>query len=349
MLEFDTLDELWLNALGQCQEGDKTGSRDGATTEVLGYAARLKNPYAHFVFNPVRRLSPAYAAAEFLWYLSGTDSIKMISAYAKQYPRFTEDGKHAWGAYGHRWAADDAMRTQLFMCQQAGHVSLPTNAFFHDNNKGRPEFVTPLTQLQLAAWLLKKNSETRQAVMTMWNAGDLPHAIAGDKNDLPCTLSLNFIQRDSKLNLVCTMRSNDVWLGLPYDVFCMTSILLLVAEAIGAKPGWYQHQATSMHLYDRNSVKAIQALDVQYSTDAMKYTSHHAPLRESIPYSVEAEKWIRGGKPVGQDMTTRLGHGSLLEQCLAMVATKWVSQDMAISDLTNKKMKQHMELLNADH
>jgi len=48
------------------------------------------------------------------------------------------------------------------------------------------------------------------------------------------------------------MRSNDAWLGLPYDVFCFTTLQKIVAAALGIECDWYQHQVGSMHLYGRN-------------------------------------------------------------------------------------------------
>lgn len=101
--------------------------------------------------------------------------------------------------------------------------------------------------------------QTRQAVVTMWSAGDLPHAIARDHADLPCTLALQFILRDRKLHCIATMRSNDAWLGLPYDVFAFTCLQRLVAQAVGAELGTYTHQVGSMHLYDRNRDRALEA------------------------------------------------------------------------------------------
>ena len=60
------------------------------------------------------------------------------------------------------------------------------------------------------------------------------------------------------------MRSNDVWLGLPYDVFCFTSIQCLISEEIGIPLGWYQHQVGSLHVYDANKAKTQRSLESDY-------------------------------------------------------------------------------------
>ena len=52
------------------------------------------------------------------------------------------------------------------------------------------------------------------------------------------------------------MRSNDVWWGVPYDVFQFTFLQIQLAQVLGLEPGVYTHQAGSFHLYDRDRVEA---------------------------------------------------------------------------------------------
>lgn len=294
---FKTLDELWLSAVEDVLEGGMNmPSRDGPTVELLGYSARLVDPTAHFLFNPVRKLSASYGAAELLWYLSMTDDITMIKYYAPQYERFVENGI-AHGAYGKRWL-----------------YGMP----YVFNNVGYR-----FSQFHAVIELLNKKPETRQAIMTMHRPTDLLHAIAGDKKDIPCTLSLQFFLRDGFLNLITTMRSNDLWLGLPYDVFCFTSVQLLIAEALGMKVGWYQHQAGSLHLYNRNVEKAHIVSQKTYNVpDGWKYQKHSIPVFEAIPEALKQEEYNRVTRHcVGFDIE-EIGEDSLLGQCIARTATK---------------------------
>lgn len=82
----------------------------------------------------------------------------------------------------------------------------------------------------------------------------------------PCLASIQFFVRPSidfsdgwpngivsdKLHCVVYMRSNDVWLGVPLDVFQFSLIQRLVAGYIGLPMGTYQHFVGSMHLYERD-------------------------------------------------------------------------------------------------
>jgi thymidylate synthase len=226
------MDKFWVETLLQIDiEGNRLDSRNGWSSEVIGFSNTLKNIKANFLFNNIRRLDPHYACAEFLWYLSMTDDTTFLQLFAPQYKRFTEDGVHAFGAYGHRWV----------------------------NNPGIKHMTD--SQLELVIETLRKYPESRQAVITMWDSGDLSHACLVDKKDLPCTLSLQFLLRDGYLHQVATMRSNDAWLGLPYDVFCFTQLQKLIANQLDVNVGTYTHNAGSMHIYDKNKEKIDTILD----------------------------------------------------------------------------------------
>ena len=111
-------------------------------------------------------------------------------------------------------------------------------------------------QLVFAAQKLVTDPATRQAVITIFDP-NLDN-VAG-KHDYPCTLSLTFQIRDGKLELHTTMRSNDVWLGLPYDVFQFTQLQITLARALEVGLGPYYPHAISLHLYERDfeSIKKL--------------------------------------------------------------------------------------------
>lgn len=105
----------------------------------------------------------------------------------------------------------------------------------------------------IIADLQRKNS--RQTVCTIWEPQDLGNI--GQTRDLPCTLSLQWILRDA-LDVIVTMRSNDVWLGMPYDIYCFGEMSKLLAAHLGVKPGMIYHRVGSLHLYERNFSSAAE-------------------------------------------------------------------------------------------
>lgn len=94
--------------------------------------------------------------------------------------------------------------------------------------------------------LLKKDPNNRQAVIHIKDADNRP------TKDTPCTVYLQFLLRDNKLNLSVHMRSNDIWMGVPYDMFSFCFLQMLMAMELGAEVGQYTHYAGSLHLYARD-------------------------------------------------------------------------------------------------
>lgn len=94
--------------------------------------------------------------------------------------------------------------------------------------------------------LLRKDPSSRQAVIHIKDASNKP------TKDVPCTVYLQFFIRDGKLNLSTHMRSNDIWMGVPYDMFSFCFLQMLMAMELGVEIGHYTHYAGSLHMYSRD-------------------------------------------------------------------------------------------------
>ena len=89
-----------------------------------------------------------------------------------------------------------------------------------------------------------------------------------DTKDVPCTVSLQFMIRNNRLHCFDTMRSSDIWLGSPYDVFNMSSrYILLYLKSIDEvaidhdiELGNLYLTAGSLHLYEENVKKSFQII-----------------------------------------------------------------------------------------
>lgn len=93
--------------------------------------------------------------------------------------------------------------------------------------------------------LLKKDPDTRQAVININNETD-----NHESKDVACTISLQFLLRDNKLNLIVNMRSNDVLWGTPYDVNGFCFLQEVMAKWLGVELGKYYHHNGSTHIYE---------------------------------------------------------------------------------------------------
>lgn len=141
-------------------------------------------------------------------------------------------------------------------------------------------------QLDAALTKLKSDRDTRQAVVTLW---DPLHDNVPGMHDYPCTVMLQWMIRDDKLIAHTTMRSNDVWWGLAYDVFQFTQLQLTMCNMLGVEPGSYFHHAVSLHLYERD-VESVDALHAP-RTSAARFVPWWAGLKNFAT----ARRLIEGG------------------------------------------------------
>jgi len=99
-----------------------------------------------------------------------------------------------------------------------------------------------------------KKPVSRQAVATIWRPCPAP------SKDIPCTVAWQLLAREGKLHGIVTMRSSDVWLGLPYDFHAFTQLNSGVAGEMNLEPGGLTFNLGSSHLYDQDREKALTVL-----------------------------------------------------------------------------------------
>ena len=96
--------------------------------------------------------------------------------------------------------------------------------------------------------------------MTIWRPNPR------DSKDIPCTVSIQWLIRDNTIHCIDNMRSSDIWLGWPYDIFNFTMltgyIMLLLRERgiDNLKLGNIYLNAGSQHLYSNNFEAAEKIL-----------------------------------------------------------------------------------------
>lgn len=193
--------------------GKEINPRGKKTIELINYGISIENPRDRIISCPERNFSPAYAFGELIWYLTGRNDLEMMEYYSKFMSNGTDDGETLNSAYGYR----------IFTGK---HPKIGFNQWENAKN------------------LLTNDNSTRQAIIHLHTPNDKK------TNDEVCTLSLQFILRDNKLDLIVTMRSNDIVLGFTYDVFAFTILQEMMANELGVELGAYHHNVGSMHIYE---------------------------------------------------------------------------------------------------
>lgn len=150
-----------------------------------------------------------------------------------------------------------------------------------------------LEQIDYVVNKLVEDPDTRQAGLTTWRENP------PQTKDVPCTIAMFFNLRNNRLNAHVYMRSSDVWLGVPYDVFNFSMVAMLVLCRLNAKlaanppyqgeerpsrvgPGALYLTAASRHLYTRNQNAALEVL--------------HADPWRPVTGAVPRELWLHESK-----------------------------------------------------
>ncbi len=94
---------------------------------------------------------------------------------------------------------------------------------------------------------LRADIYTRKAVISLYDGIE---DIGYEGKDTVCTLSLQFMYRDGKLDMYVNMRSNDLIWGFCNDAFSFVELFKIICEKIDARMGTYYHYVASMHIYD---------------------------------------------------------------------------------------------------
>lgn len=203
----------WYNLLSTDIELQE--SRDGDIVgEVIGAITVISDPTRCIMKNDIRKLPMRYCVGEFLWYLSANNNLSAIQHFTSAWDRMSDDGKTVNSNYG--------MLIQKYY---------------------------GFDQLKMCEDILRNNPNSRQAII---HVKPTRNVIDNPTKDLPCTVSLQFFIRNNQLYLITYMRSNDIWMGFPYDVFQFTCMQIYLAMKLNVDLGTYTHIAGSLHLYKRN-------------------------------------------------------------------------------------------------
>ena len=154
-----------------------------------------------------------------------------------------------------------------FISEYSKQISQFSDDGYFFNGAYGPRIVDQLTYVVNE---LMRDIHTRQAVMTIWRPNPRPSV------DIPCTVSVQFMVRNDKLHIFDTMRSSDIWLGWPYDVFNFTALAAYVSLLYKMKTkkvldlGNLYLTAASQHLYESDMDAALEVVG-----DATKWTPLH--------------------------------------------------------------------------
>ena len=234
-----TANELWheiAQHLSNDDECEVLEGRGGRTVELLHVGLSLQNPRERWIPSRQPPLNIAFALAEVIWILSGRRDAAFLHYWNSKLPDYVGTAALLHGAYGYRL---------------------------------RRHF--GVDQLERAASVLRNNPNTRQVVLQIWDpTADLPMPDGSPTDaDIPCNIMSLLKVRQGRLEWMQIVRSNDIFLGVPYNIVQFTFLQEVLAGWIGVELGTYTQVSDSLHVYehDLNFLRDSSLIDAAVSTD----------------------------------------------------------------------------------
>lgn len=259
-MTFRNANEAFIYHLKQLQSASESRPRGMKVKECLGVSFSIANPRDRITNNPIRQMSLSFAFGEFLWYLRGSDRLDIIEYYSKMYPNFSDDKVTVNGAYGARI------------------------------------FGGKLSQWEQVKSILLRDPDSRQAVISIHQPRDL----FSSSLDIPCTCVLQYFIRNGQLNGITYMRSNDIYLGMPYDIFSFTMLQEMLAVELNVELGSYTHMVGSLHIYEKHFSVFDRLAEAENPTDqSMLRMTKEAVTNEQVSLILQAEHALRKNEAIG--------------------------------------------------
>ena len=272
MKTYDNIHDAYLGTLADVYDNPDyiCAPRGQTIREKLYYGFQIVNPTAVSIrTNDEDRNSKihSYTQKECELYDSGTCAAEDFGKASKFWLKLANPDGTVNSAYGHLIKHKKSHGNPLFELNDL--IVKATQSAKTDGEKMRVLHTTlsqysaecMRTPWQWCVDALRSDKDTRQAILRF----SLPEHFYKGNKDMTCTLDGNFHIRDNKLLFRVHMRSNDLTLGLVYDLPWFISLMAeMVNELKDLYPelevGTYTHTVDSLHIYDRDEEKILKML-----------------------------------------------------------------------------------------
>lgn len=117
----------------------------------------------------------------------------------------------------------------------------PKKKYYYDEN------YIYLDQVDYLIQTLLTNPGSRRNITSLWNIEDLDEMALQ-----PCVWKTNWIYEEGRLNLIVGVRSNDICVGNPFNVFQYYVLQRMICQVTGLHLGTLQFDIDDAHIYDRH-------------------------------------------------------------------------------------------------
>jgi len=263
MKKFNNIHEAYLGVLADVYDNPDNicSPRGQRIREKMYYMFQIDEPKSETIVtkdSARNKIIASYTSKECALYNSGTNKASDFAEASKFWLEIANPDETINSAYGYLIKHNKSHgnpKYELFKNLQSLGSEGVVDYLIHNSSS------VMRTPWEWCVDALKSDKDTRQAILRF----SLPEHFYKGNRDMTCTLDGNFHIRDNKLLFRVHMRSNDLTLGLVYDLPWFISLAEdMVKELRPVYPdlelGQYTHIVDSIHIYDRDEDKILKML-----------------------------------------------------------------------------------------
>lgn len=207
------------------RKSDRTGT---GTVSVFGRQLRFDLSEG-FPLVTTKRIHLKSVIHELLWFLSGRTNIRYLQ----------ENGVTIWDA----WADDH------------GNLGPVYGAQWRSWDVPESDYGPPIDQIWEIIDSIKSNPDSRRHLVSAWNVSDIRYMKLP-----PCHFAFQFYVEDGKLSCMFSMRSTDVFLGLPFNIASYALLTHMIAQQCDLEVGELIYSGGDVHIYENHIEQVVEQL-----------------------------------------------------------------------------------------
>ena len=255
------------------ETGEEKFTRNGKVVSSFGKVIHFKNVNNMFPLLTTKKMFFRGIVEELLWFLRGSTNVKELQ----------DKNVHIWDSNATREYLD-SIGLQDYKEGELGPVygwQWRNFGKCYDNSSTS----NGIDQIRYVIEELLKDSNSRRAVLSAWNPVDLKKMALP-----PCHLMYIFYKNNKGLSCQMTMRSSDMFLGLPFNIASTALLTHIIAKVIHMESNEIQLNLCDAHIYEEH----IDAVNQQTKRDLFNLPkliiNKNAP---SLECSIDDKiKWI---------------------------------------------------------
>lgn len=183
-----------------------------------------------------KKVSFKNVVVELLWFLSGQSTLEYLH----------KNDVHFWDD----WASAEVASKYGLKVNDVGRIYGPNWIHWTTTTAGGE-----INQIEWLIKGLKENPQWRRWKVVAWNPEFIDKAFLA-----PCHGDFHCILVDGKLELHHFQRSGDFFIGVPYNIASYATLLRMICQVTGLKPGKLVQITSDTHLYANHADGAREQL-----------------------------------------------------------------------------------------